>query len=242
MTRSTTRPAGVERLAHQMLEGVDDASLSDELGTWLTDSPRFRSFADAHRDKIRKKLRTAGDDAARTDVRAELEVARWLLGDRRIELAFEPRGSTGGPDYALTFRDHPAFDLEVTRPRHALDRDGLAATLLVKLRQLPPGVANVILIVGHGITVTETDVGAAVRAIRARADAKDEPYFARRSFDSTRQFYDRFLRLGAVVVWDASGGSSQRTAVWRNASARIAVPERAVAAVVVCLEAASRRR
>ena len=240
MTRSTTRPAGVERLAHQLLEGVNDASLSDELGTWLTDSPRFRSFADAHRDKIRKKLRTAGDEAARTDVRAELEVARWLLDDRRIELAFEPRGSTGGgPDYALTYRDHPAFDLEVTRPRHALDRDGLAATLLVKLRQLPPGVANVILIVGHGITVTETDVGAAVRAIRARADTKDEPYFARRGFESTRQFYDRFLRLGAVLVWDSSGGSGQPTVAWRNASARIAVPERAVAAVVVCLEASS---
>jgi hypothetical protein len=240
VTRSTTRPAGVERLAHQLLEGVDDAPLSHELGAWLAASPRFRSFADAHRDKIRKKLRTAGDDAARTDVRAELEVARWLLDDRRIELAFEPRGSTGGgPDYALAYRDHPAFDLEVTRPRHALDRDGVAATLLVKLRQLPASVANVILIVGHGITVTETDVGAAVRAIRARADAKDEPYFVRRGFDSTRQFYDRFLRLGAVLVWDASGGSGRRTAVWRNASARIAAPERAVAAAVTCLEASS---
>ncbi len=171
-------------------------------------------------------------------MRAELEVARWVLEDRRIELAFEPRGSTGGgPDYALTYRGHHAFDLEVTRPRHALDREGVAKTLLVKLRQLPPGVANVVLIVGQGAPMSPVDIGAAVRAIRSRADNKEEPYFARRGFESTRQFYDRFLRLGAVVVWDASGGSGQRTTVWRNASARIGVPERAMGAVALCLEA-----
>ncbi len=136
----------------------------------------------------------------------------------------------------MTYRGHHAFDLEVTRPRHALDREGVATTLLVKLRQLPPSVANVILIVGHDAAAIPVDVGTAVRAIRARADAKDEPYFARRSFASTRQFYDRFLRLGAVLVWNASPDNLPRTTLWRNGSARIAVPERAMAAVEACLE------
>ncbi len=72
MTRSTVRPADVERLAHHLLEGVDDVRIGDEVGVWLAESRRFRDFADVHRDKIRKKLRTAGDEAARADVRAEL--------------------------------------------------------------------------------------------------------------------------------------------------------------------------
>lgn len=237
MTRSTVRPADVERLVQHLLESVDDRLMIEELGAWLSGSPRFRGFVDVHRDKIRKKLRTAKDEAARADVRAELAVARSLLDDRRIELGFEPRGSTrGGPDFALTYRGHHAFDLEVTRPRHPLDREGLGATLLVKLRQLPPSVANVILIVGPNAAALPVDVGTAVRAIRARADAKDEPYFARRSFASTRQFYDRFLRLGAVLVWNASPDDLPRTTLWRNGSARIAVPERAIAAVQASLE------
>jgi hypothetical protein len=237
MTRSTVRPADVERLAHHLLEGVDDVHLGDELGTWLTESPRFRRFVDVHRDKIRKKVRTAGDEAARADVRAELAVARSLLDDRRIELGFEPRGATrGGPDFALTYRGHHAFDLEVTRPRHPLDREGLGTTLLVKLRQLPPSVANVILIVGHDVTAAPVDIATAVRAIRARADAKDEAYFVRRGFAGTRQFYERFLRLGAVLVWDGSRDDGPRITLWRNASARIAVPERTMIAVEACLK------
>lgn len=236
MPRSTTRPASAERLAQHLFNGLGDPVLAAEIEAWLVASPRFRSFADANRDKIRKKLRTAGDDAARGDVRAELEVARELLEDRRIELAFEPRGSVGGgPDFALTYRDHHAFDLEVTRPRRDLDEHVVGGTLLVKLRQLPPGVPNVVVIVGRADQGFPVDIGAAVRGIRARADGKDEAYFTRRAFEGTRQFYDRFLRLGAVVVWDRSGAGRAATA-WRNPSARIPVPERALAAVVSRLE------
>ena len=236
MPRSTTRPASAERLAQHLFDAVGDPVLAAEIEAWLVASPRFRSFADANRDKIRKKLRTAGDDAARGDVRAELEVARELLEDRRIELAFEPRGSVGGgPDFALTYRDHHAFDLEVTRPRRDLDEHVVGGTLLVKLRQLPPGVPNVIVIVGRADQGFPVDIGAAVRAIRARADAKDEAYFTRRAFEGTRQFYDRFLRLGAVVIWNRSE-ADRAAAAWRNPSARIPVPERALAAAVSCLE------
>ena len=55
--------------------------------------PRFRTFAEAHRDKIHKKFRKAADPEALRDVRAELLVARLLLADKRFELAFEAYGS-----------------------------------------------------------------------------------------------------------------------------------------------------
>ena len=72
---------------------------------WLSGSKRFRAFAEAHRDKIRKKLRGAADAEARRDVRAELRVAHLLLADRHIELAFEAYGSTNrGPDFTVAYR------------------------------------------------------------------------------------------------------------------------------------------
>ena len=80
------------RLA-RYLNGDSVGPETDELAGWLASSARFRAFADAHRDKIRKKLRAASDAANRLDVRAELHVAHLLLADRRIDLAFEPGGS-----------------------------------------------------------------------------------------------------------------------------------------------------
>ena len=68
-----------------------------ELPDWLAESPRFRSFVEANRDKIRKKVRGAGSPAARLDVRAELRVAALLLADRRFELAFEAYGAGARP-------------------------------------------------------------------------------------------------------------------------------------------------
>ena len=145
MTRATT-PTAVERLAFDLLERSSDDSMADELVAWLSGSARFRAFADAHRDKIRKKFRNATDSEALRDVRTELQVARLLLADRRFDLAFESYGSSkGGPDFTISFRGARSFNLEVTRlraPRGA----SAGSALLAKLRQLPPSTANVVLL------------------------------------------------------------------------------------------------
>ena len=113
----------------------------------MAGSNRFRAFAEANRDKIRKKLRGAADDDARRDVRAELRVAHLLLADRRIELAFEAYGSTKrGPDFTVTFRGERSFNVEVTRPRRAPDAASLGGPLLAKIRQLPPSGPNAVLL------------------------------------------------------------------------------------------------
>lgn len=202
--------------------------LTSELAGWLTDVPRFRAFADAHRDKIRKKLRLAHDTDARADVRAELLVACRLLADRHVELAFEA-GTGGGPDFAVTYRGGRPFNLEVTRPRR-LTEATVGRPILAKLRQLPGGSANVLLLVLPEGDNSHPHVAATVRTIRARADAKDEEFFIRRRFAGTRDFYDRFLRLGAVVTWPEHGPAE----AWLNRSARIPVPDRAMRA---CLDA-----
>jgi hypothetical protein len=112
--RPTASGTAAEQLAGYLLDrGLQDA-ISEELTGWLAGSARFRSFAEVHRDKIRKKLRTAADAEALRDVRAELQAARLLLVDPRIELAFEAYGSGKvGPDLTVIYRGRRSFNLEV---------------------------------------------------------------------------------------------------------------------------------
>jgi len=234
MARATGEgTTAIERLVRHVLGDPDSEPMTDELAAWLASSRRFRAFAEAHRDKIRKKLRGATEAEARLDVRAELRVAHLLLSDRRIELAFEAYGSTkGGPDFTVTVRGERSFNLEVTRPRPAPDTAGYGGPLLAKLRQLPPSAPNAVLVAIEGDTADAFAVAAVSRALRARAAEKDEAFFASRALDGTRGFNERFLRLGAVLVWCEGASGDARASSWTNRSARIAVPERALRACV----------
>lgn len=239
MVRTAGTRTTVERLVDELFDGDLGVPMAEELAGWLAASPRFHAFADAHRTKIRKKLRGAADAEARGDVRAELQAARLLLADRRIELAFEAYGSgKPGPDFSITFRDTLRFDLEVTRLRRAPDGPGHRGQLLAKIRQLPRSVPNVVLISIEGDDPEAFDVPAATRSLRARADRKDEGFFVERGFDGTRDFYERYLRLGAVVVWCEAASGDARAAPWTNGSARIPLPPRVGQACLVCFRAA----
>ena len=199
-----------ERSTHDLFAGPPDDSMSDDLAAWLGTSSRFRAFAESHRDKIRKKLRSAIDVHARRDVRAELQVAHLLLADRRIELAFEAYGSTKrGPNFTVTFGGERSFNIEVTRMHRAPDLATYGGPLLAKLRQLPPSIPNVVLMAIEGDRVEAFDVAGAARALRARADTRDDAFFTSRGFNSARAFYQRFLRLGAP--WSFSAREPQAT-------------------------------
>jgi hypothetical protein len=238
MARATVPGAAVEQLADHLFDGVRVDPMADELVAWLAGSPRFRVFAEAHRDKIRRKLRGARDAEARRDVRAELHAAHLLLADPRFEVAFEAYGSgRGGPDFTVTLRGERPFNLEVTRLRRLPDTAGPGRQLLAKLRQLPPSAPNALLFAIDGDSAEVLDVVAAARALRAQADAKNEAFFAARGFDGTRGFYERFLRLGAVLVWCEGARGAARASLWENRSARIPLPERAARACVGCLRA-----
>lgn len=216
----------LEQLGHHVFGPKLTAPMALEFVEWLSDSARFRAFAETHRDKIRKKLRGAADPEALLDVRAELQVARLLLADRRFEVAFEAYGSgKKGPDLTVTFRGGRIFNLEVTRLRRVPDANGLGASLLAKLRQLPPSAPNAVLFAIDGETADALDVAAATRMLRSRADAKEELFFESRGFDGSRGFYERFLRLSTVFVWCEGASGEAQASMWANRSARIALPE-----------------
>lgn len=229
----------VERLVGYLFDGTADDMLAAELAGWLERSARLRAFVETHRDKVRKKLRGAPDEEARRDVRAELLVAARLLADRRIELAFEAYGvGKPGPDFTVTFRGAPAFNLEVTRLRRPPEGpNALTGLLLAKLRQLPTGAANALLVVVPGTSAEALDAAGAARALRARADAKDDGYFAERGLTNARGFYDRYLQLGGVLGFSEEAVGEARAALWLNGSARRALPEAAARACLICLRA-----
>jgi hypothetical protein len=218
-------------------------ALGSELATWLAASPRFRAFAEANRDKIRKKLRGAALPEARLDVRAELRAAALLLGDRRIELVFEAYGAgRRGPDFTATFRAGRPFNIEVTR-RHgagagagvgaAGDRS-LEAAVLGKLRQLPSSSANVLLVAVDDLDGAP-DPGPVVRGLRARADRRDDAFFIERGLADAPAFHAGLLRLAAVVAWTERAGEGGRIMAWSNAGARITLPESTLRAALSAL-------
>jgi hypothetical protein len=229
-------PSSVLRLARELTDGAASDSLLPELESWLTGSPRFRAFATANATKIRKKLRGATDAEALRDVRLELAVARMLLVDRRVGLEWERYGSGKvGPDLTLTIPGLRPVNLELTRVRRAPEHLEAGAPWITKLRQLPPGAPNVVVVAIGGGSAMAVDMAASARLIRARADAKDEPFFAARGFEGSRAFYGQFLRLGAMLVWCEDAQDGERATLWRNGSARIAVPDAVARACLTCL-------
>lgn len=239
-TGRAPRTPTVDRILNYLL-GDAQPSAADEvagdLADWLSASARFVSFADAHRDKIRKKLRGAADSQARGDVRAELEVAYRLLADRRIELAFEAYGAgRRGPDFTVTFRAVHRFNLEVTRPRldeGGRDRaDGLASALLVKLRQLPADAPNAVLVAIDAGPPSQIELASAMRSLRQRANNRDDAFFSGRGYADARDFHLHYLRLGALIVAGRDGAGAR---AWSNAEARRELPDGALTACLACL-------
>ena len=229
----------VERLAAHLIPDTADPPFAEELVAWLAASGRFRAWADAHRDKIRKKLRTAADLEARLDARAELAVAHRLVEDRHVELAWEAYGAQrGGPDFTVVYRQGQRFNLEVTRLRRVPDEAAVAGALLVKLRQLPPSVPNAVLLAVDVADASAVAVDAALRGLRARADAHDDAFFTARGHAGTKGFNERWLRLGGVYSW-AESAPGVRATLSVNRNARIELPAKGARAVLAALDAAS---
>ena len=235
MTDQRTPTPTIRRLVAYLLDAPAPDRPLAELPAWLAASPRFRSFAEGNRDKIRKKVRGAASPEARLDVRAELRVAALLLADRRFELAFEAYGAgRRGPDFTATFRAGRAFNIEVTRRRPGTGDGALEPAILAKLRQLPPSASNVVVVVVDGPSGAP-DPGPVLHELRGRADRRDDAFFVARGLEGAATFHAGLLRLAAVVAWSADAEASRRVAAWTNAGARIPLPEPTLRALVAAL-------
>ncbi|RIK36479.1 MAG: hypothetical protein DCC55_27220 [Chloroflexi bacterium] len=211
-------------------------SLVLQLAAWQEAAPRFRSFVETYRDKIRKKVRGAQVDGGLDDVLAELAVAALLLRDRRLAVEFEKLGVGKGraPDLTVTFKTHTPFHVEVTRLRPP-EADGtdevdalvrkIANTFLAKLGQLQPSIINLLAFVVDEQSASTHEIQAAVEGLRSHAVQKDDPFFARHGLVNSRHFQRQQARLSGVLLCTFTPPAGPRlTALWLNPQARHPVP------------------
>lgn len=203
-------------------------SLYFEFERWLRGSRRFRAFASEHRDKIRSKLRNAGDEGGLRDLWAELETASLLLREDRFTLDYEKYAALKrrGPDFTVTFRTHTPFNVEVRRIRAAELEGGdtevrlgkLMTVLVDKAGQMPPGAVNLLWLASQS-EIGPDRLSQTVSTLLRLAESKDEGYFTRHNFEGAAAFLRQFRHLSGVVMRQPNG-----LALWQNAQARHKVP------------------
>jgi hypothetical protein len=201
--------------------------LREACAGWIASSRPFRAFLEENASKIRKKARQAGDSEGLRDLQLELDAAyHLLLADRRVALAYERylADKTRGPDFTVTFKGHIVFNVEARRLRAPV-RDGrLGEVICEKLRQMPPGAINVLLVgVDAGASV-ELDPAATMKRFIQRAEAKQDDFFIQRGFRDARDFLRALQRLSGVLLranWDDASASS---VLWLSPQARHPLP------------------
>jgi hypothetical protein len=207
--------------------------LSGDFLRWMEASSRFTAFVDTYRDKIRKKIRVTREPESVLDLRSELEVAYGLLSDRRLEVAYEPYASSGSraPDYAVTYRANRIFNVEVARI-HVEEKgpERVVWILLDKLRQMQPGMANVLVIRAREALAQSIDLGDLMRELKIRVEGKDPSFYAGSRYDGPAAFYKDFLHLSGIILWaDTAQG-------WANKQARPGLEEKNLRLVSLALQ------
>jgi hypothetical protein len=222
--------------------------LSGALLQWMEASSRFTAFVESYRDKIRKKIRITREPESVLDLRGELEVAYCLLNDRRLAVAYEPYASAKrrGPDFAVTYRTHLVFNVEVARLRVeesggdgidiARKEERILHILLDKLEQMQPGMANLLVIQTREELARSIELGKLMQEIKTRAERKDPSFYGISRYDAPTAFYKDFLHLSGLLLW-ADG-----TQLWVNKQARPGLPDKVARLVSALLSGASARQ
>jgi hypothetical protein len=207
-----------------------------EFEQWIRESRRFRAFAETYRDKIRKKLRNAQDDAALKDLYFELETAYRLLQDERMLLEYEKLAQLKqrAPDFTATYRVNTLFNVEVTRLRFpseskSIDSDEIERVktrklldgVCDKLGQMLPSTINVLLMIA-GWEVSQAKLLTTINTLRMRAETKQDSFFTRQGFQDSRDFLKHFQRLSIVFC---RGDQERVGVIYINPLARHPIPK-----------------
>lgn len=226
----------IDELLFQLL-GDDPYHLRPAFHRWLSSSRRFRAFAEEYQTKIRAKLRGAGDEAALHDLRFELEIARWLLQEKRLHLLYEPHGvRTGpGPDFTVTFTTKVQFHIEVTRihaqvaetsaPEEALlssFQRKLFTVILGKLTQIKVGAPNLLLIGLAPAIVMDADFDELMKQMKQRIEKQDLTLLTRSRLSTPAFFFKQYQALSGILFYFLSTPEipTPPPLLWLNKAAR----------------------
>jgi hypothetical protein len=215
----------------------DPYGLTPDLRQWLMASRRFRTFAESYQSKIRAKLRTVGDEEALQDLLFELTIARWLLQEKRLQVAYEqqPVRTAPGPDFTVTFTTKTIFHVEVTRIRPpvpaecetasslALDPQKVLHVILGKLTQIKPGAANLLLIGLPPDAVTGVTLDDLMKQMKQRITRNDVAFLARSRLRTSGDFFKQLHALSGILLYGIAPltpGVATAPLLWLNKEAR----------------------
>lgn len=211
--------------------------LAEPMETWLSSSRRFAAFADAFRDKIRKKLRVTRNPETLHDLLLELETAYLLLQERNLSLVYEPEQASAGrsPDFAVSYTTSLTFMVEVTRLRGAASTESslpspaelerLADAICSKLGQLLPQRSNVLVVGVEALHLTQSDLQAMMLRVQQRAEQNNAGFWERYGFRDRADFFRYYQRLSEILVRESPPGKDQ-PAVWINPQAKHPLPSK----------------
>ena len=232
-------------LIHESLNHLFDNNphvLRVSLCAWMEDSSRYADFVTNNQAKIRKKIKGTHNFESAQDLRAELETAYFLLQEKRFTLAYEPYNKEvgRGPDFAVTFKTHIIFNVEVTRLRRSVrkhDESGsppfdpqyegrrMADRVGSKLSQMLPGMMNLLVIMADHQRIGELDVDNVMNQLKQRAEQKDPHLFRRHSFRSAADFFKYYQRLSGILLRNPSNGETGINSIlWLNNQAKHPLP------------------
>jgi len=200
------------------------------LAQWIETSPRFATFVDEYRDKVRKKLRSAREPDGVRDVLCELETAFYLLREPRFSLAYAAYAASQqrAPDFTLTYRTHLACHVEAARLRAspAPDAERLGELIAGKLGQMLPGAPNVLV-----VAAPTAPLEMALKQLQSRAERDDALLFTRAHVRNRSEFFKFYARLSAVTL---RGEADTAPLLWLNKQARHPLPAPLLRALLAC--------
>jgi hypothetical protein len=130
MQMATKRTLPLAALQQTLAYLFDDRphELANPFEHWLTTSKPFALFAQTYQQKIRKKVRMAQEAEEIYNLYCEVRTAYLLLQEPKFAVEYEPYTKQYGrsADFAVTYRTHTTFHVEVTRLRLSHQEQPLA--------------------------------------------------------------------------------------------------------------------
>lgn len=205
----------IDELLLQVL-GNDPHQVQPLFRQWLVTSRRFRTFADQYQTKIRAKLRGASDEEALHDLLFELEIAHWLLQEKRFHLAYEPPTLHTGPrpDFTVTLTTKWQFHVEVTRIHTTLTEERsqeeplltayqrkLLMVILGKLSQIKASAPNLLLIGLASDLRMERNMDDLIKQMKQRIERNDGALLPRSRLQTTAAFFKQYYALSGILFY-----------------------------------------
>lgn len=256
--------AAARQLLHDLVDG-QPTPLSEPFEDWVTTSKPFLAFAQTYLSKIRKKIRTCQNLEETYNLYCELRTAYLLLQDSKFVLTYEPAGKEQGrsADFAVTFRTHTTFHVEVTRLSvsqqeqqfhssagstdistladqadmlRRYESRRLADVVCDKIEQLSSGAPNVLWVWGESSVLHELDVGQVMLGLKRSVEQRDAILFSRYGYEKPADFIRYYQRLSAILIQSLSEQGTQPSFVlWQNKDSRYPLPSKVTNLLRFCI-------